>query len=150
KIAILPQNEPGRDDEWRASDVLIKTPAGWRIAALVWTPPTPNAAVNRDAKAGKLTATPIGGEPGDAGLRDAFAKLTASGLDSTRDDLVTIGSGPGERTVGPAFGKAWNAAWKGHVSVVSSVARLTTSKTTGWVVARVELAKPGYKIPFFM
>jgi hypothetical protein len=139
----------GTPQDWRASDVLVQTPNGWRIAALAWTSATDNAAANRDAKAGKLTAAKLAGDPGDASLNAAFAKLTTDGATSVAKDLVAIGSGPGERTVGaPAFTKAWNAAWKGKTTVVSSVARLAPSGTTGWVAATIELQKTGYKIPF--
>jgi hypothetical protein len=137
---------------WRASDVLIETPTGWRAAAMAWTEPKGNAEANRDAKAGKLTAGTLEGDPGDATLRAAFAKLTTDGVDATaaaRVDVVAIGSGPGERSVGgPGFAKAWNAAWKGKVNVVSAIARALPSGTTGWVAATIELAKPGYKVPF--
>lgn len=136
-------------EDWRASDMLVQTPAGWRIAALAWTSPTDNATVNKDAKAGKLTATKLGGDAGDASLNAAFAKLTTEGVKYIAKDLVAIGSGPGERTVGAAaFTKAWNAAWKGKTTLVSSVARLAPSGTTGAVAATIELQKSGYKIPF--
>jgi hypothetical protein len=46
--------------------------------------------------------------------------------------------------------KGWNAAWKGKVAILSSIARLAPSGTTGWVAARVELAKTGYKIQFML
>jgi hypothetical protein len=137
---------------WRASDVLVKTAQGWRIAALDWTEPRANAAVNRDAKAGKLSARSLGEDRGDASLCDAFARLTTGGVDAAaaaRTDLVAIGSGPGERTVGGAgFARAWNAAWKGKVTIASIFGRALPSGTTGWVGASIELAKPGYKVPF--
>lgn len=152
KVTLLEPSSPGRDVPWRASDALVKTPAGWRIAALAWTEPVANAKANAQAKAGKLTAQPLDGEPGDASLRDAFAKLTTDGVDAAaaaRPDLVAIGSGPGERTVGgAALARAWNAAWKGKLAIVSSRAQALPSGTTGWVAATVELAKPGYKLPF--
>jgi ketosteroid isomerase-like protein len=133
----------------RASDVLVKTPKGWRIAAFAWTEAMPNATANRDAKARKLVAGKLAADPGDAGLRDVFAKMTTEGLKNVAPDLVAIGSGPGERTVGgPGFAKAWNAAWKGKTTIVSSVARMMPSGTTGWVTSTIELAKTGYKIPF--
>jgi ketosteroid isomerase-like protein len=151
-IGLLEPNTPGRDVAWRASDVLVKTAQGWRIAALAWTEPRANAAVNHDAKAGKLSARSLGEERGDASLCDAFARLTTGGVDTAaaaRTDLVAIGSGPGERTVGGAgFARAWNAAWKGKVTVVSVFGRALPSGTTGWVGASIELAKPRYKIPF--
>jgi len=151
-IALLERNTPGRDVPWRASDVLVKTAEGWRIAAMDWTEPRANAAVNRDAKAGKLSARSLGEDPGDASLCDAFARLTTAGVDAAaaaRSDLVAIGSGPGERTVGGAvFARAWNAAWNGKVTVASVFGRALPSGTTGWVGASIELAKPGYKVPF--
>jgi hypothetical protein len=68
---------------------------------------------------------------------------------AARSDLVAIGSGPGERTVGGAvFARAWNAAWKGKVTVASVFGRALPGGTTGWVGASIELAKPGYKVPF--
>jgi hypothetical protein len=152
RITLLEPNTSGRDVPWRASDVLVKTPKGWRIAALAWTEPVGNAAANARAKSGKLTAQKLDGDPGDQGLRDAFAKLTTDGVDATaaaRSDLVALGSGPGERTAGgAAFARAWNAAWKGKIAIVSSLGRALPSGTTGWVAATIELAKPGYKLPF--
>jgi ketosteroid isomerase-like protein len=151
-VTLLETNTAGRDTPWRASDVIVMTPKGWRIAALAWTEPVANAEANRQAKAGKLAASKLEGAPGDQSLRDAFAKLTTDGVDAAaaaRDDLVAIGSGPGERTVGgPAFARPWTAAWKGKVTIISSVAHTTPSGTTGWVAATIELARPGYKLPF--
>jgi len=151
-IGLLERNTPGRDVAWRASDVLVKTAQGWRIAAAAWTEPRANPAVNRDAKAGKLSARSLGEDRGDASLCDAFTRLTTGGVDAAaaaRADLVAIGSGPGERTVGgAAFARPWNAAWKGKVTVVSVFGRALPSGTTGWVGASIELAKPGYKLPF--
>jgi ketosteroid isomerase-like protein len=133
----------------RASNLLVATPNGWRIAALAWTEPTENDLANKDAKAGKLKAEPLEPEPGDASLREAFAKLTTDGATNVAKDIVAFGSGPNERTVGAAaFTKPWNAAWKGKTTIVSSVARVAPSGTTGWVAATVELQKKGYKIPF--
>lgn len=147
RISDLKHGDMAQDK--RASNVLVQTPKGWRIAVFAWTDAMPNADVNRDAKAGKLVAGKITADAGDATLRDVFAKLTTDGLKNVAPDLVAFGSGPGERTVGgPAFAKAWNAAWKGKTTVVSSVARLLPSGTTGWVAATIELAKQGYKVPF--
>lgn len=151
-VTLLEPNTPGSDHAWRVSDVLVQTPKGWRIAAAAWTEPRANASVNRDAKAGKLTAEKLDSPSGDPNLGAAFAKLTTEGVDASaaaRADLVAIGSGPGERTVGGAsFAKAWNAAWKGKLTIISSVARTLPSGTTGWVAATVTLAKAGYTIPF--
>jgi ketosteroid isomerase-like protein len=133
----------------RVSDFIVQTPQGWRIAARAWTDAVENPRVNKEAKAGKRKAQPLKPEAGDASLNAAFAKLTTDGATNVAKDLVAIGSGPGERTVGaPAFTKPWNAAWKGKTTIVSSVARVAPSGTTGWVAATVELQKTGYKIPF--
>ena len=138
----------------RASDVLVKTPRGWQLAAVAWTQDTDNDSAKRDAKAGRLKAEPVPGDPGDASLRAAFAKLTTAGVDpagAARADLVAIGSGPDERTVGgPGFARPWNAYWKGHITIVASTAHTTPSGTTGWVTASIELAKPGYQMPFLV
>lgn len=149
RLTVLPQNQPGRDDPWRASDVLVQTPAGWRIAAALWSEPRANAVTNRDAKAGTLPALPALEGPSDPELAAALDALVTTGATSVAPDLVAIGSGPGERTVGgAAFAAAWNAGWKGRVEVASRLARRAPSGTTGWVVANVWLAKPGYRIPF--
>ncbi|HEY1549562.1 MAG TPA: hypothetical protein VGG28_17160 [Kofleriaceae bacterium] len=137
----------------RTSELLASTPAGWKIAAAFASDARPNADVDRDAKAGKapppLALPPAGG---DASLLAAFAALAADGVDATaakRADLVAIGSGPGERTVGGAvLARGWNAAWKGKLTIASSTAGLAPSGTTGWVVARVTQAKSGYAVPF--
>jgi hypothetical protein len=137
---------------WRATDVLVQTPTGWRLAARDRSAPVGNAELERDAKAGKRVAAKLAGDPGDASLNAAFAKLTTDGVDPTaaaRTDLVAIGSGPGERTVGGGvLARAWNAAWKGKVTVASSIARVLPSGTTGWVAASVAQVKSGYQVPF--
>jgi len=153
KLSILPQNEKGRDDPWRVSSVLVKTAAGWKMAATTWTEPVANAKANADAKAGKLPATPaFTVPPGDAALGAAFAKVVSDGIDAAaqaRGDLVAFGSGPGERTVGGAvLARGWNAGWKGKATITSSTAKLAPSGTTGWVAAAVSLSKGSYKIPF--
>ena len=128
--------------------------AGWRIAASAWSAPVANRAAERLAKDRHAPPASPSHDRGDAELVAAFAKLTTDGVDATaaaRADLVAIGSGPGERTVGgAAFARPWNAAWKGHVAVVSSLGHLAPSKTTGWVVAHIELAKAGSKQPFLV
>jgi hypothetical protein len=148
-VALIETNTVGEDTTWRLSDMLVQTAQGWRITAAAWTEPMANAKANKDAKAGKLKAQKLDGEAGDASLNAAFAKLTADGATNVAKDIVAIGSGPGERTVGAAaFTKPWNAAWKGKTTIVSSIARLAPSGTTGWVAATVELQKTGYKLPF--
>lgn len=147
QVSLLATNKPGEDATWRVGDVLVDTAKGWRIAVAAWTQPVDNAKANRDAKAGTLKAQKLDGDPGDASLNAAFAKLVTDGATNVAKDIVAIGSGPGERTVG-AFAKPWNAAWKGKTTIVSSIARLAPSGTTGWVVATIELQKTGYKIPF--
>jgi ketosteroid isomerase-like protein len=160
-LTLLPRDDASYKAQWRFSDVLAKGATGWKIVAWALTQPMANATANRDAKAGKLQVptafTDPNGEskpldPGDATLRAAFTTLTTDGLDAAaaaRSDLVAIGSGPGERTVGGAsLAGGWNASWKGKSTISSIVARLAPSGTTGWVAAHVMLAKPGYQLPF--
>jgi hypothetical protein len=137
----------------RVSELLVKTPAGWQIAAEFATEPRGDDEAARAAKAGKPApqlALPPGG--GDASLLAAFGKLASDGVDADaakRADLVAIGSAPGERTVGGAvLARGWNAYWKGRVKIASSVAGIAPSGTTGWVAANVSQAKSGYAIPF--
>jgi SnoaL-like domain len=140
-------------DKRRASYVLAAEPGGtWNIIAVTATKAVANAAANADAKAGKLAApAAFTVEPGDEGLRAAFAKLTTEGLKAPSPSLVAFGSGPGERTTtGEALAKGWNAGWKGKTTIASSIARLAPSGTTGWVAANVALAKTGYTIPFHL
>lgn len=150
RLTILPQNQPGRDDPWRISALLVKTAAGWRIFASDWSEPRDNAAVNRAAKAAAAPLPELPATPSDPELSAAFDALITDGLPATgRDDLVAIGSGPNERTVGAAaLAAGWNSHWKGHVTVTSRTSRRTPSGTTGYVVANVLLAKPGYRVPF--
>jgi len=139
---------------FRVSDALVKTDHGWRIAATAWTEPVANDRANKDAKAGKLSIDKLDVPGGDASLAAAFAKLGHDGLDATataRKELVAIGSGPGERTIGGGvLARAWKAAWVGHVATSSLVARVLPSGTTGWVVATIELDKKTYKLPFLV
>jgi hypothetical protein len=133
----------------RVSDFIVQTPQGWRIGARAWTDDTENATANKDAKAGQLKARTLEPDAGDASLNAAFAKLTTDGATNVAKDIVAIGSGPDERTVGAAaFVKPWNAAWKGKTTIVSSIARLAPSRTTGWVAATVVIQRTGSKIPF--
>ncbi len=151
--AILHGPDDGDEALVRASDVLVRTKDGWRLAAMAWTVPVPDAEAERDARAGKRKVATLNGDTGsDASLRDAFAKLTTDGVDAVaaaRKDLVVIGSAPGERTVGgKSFAAGWNQAWKGKLAIASSVAHVLPSTTTGWVAATGELASPrGAKIP---
>lgn len=145
----IPRRGEDNTVDMRASNLLVQTPKGWRTAAFAWSEPTENDLANKQAKSGSLKAGKLTADPGDAELNAAFAKLTTDGATIVAKDLVAFGSGPNERTVGgPAFAKPWNAAWKGKTMIVSSVARLAPSGTTGWVAATVELQKKGYKIPF--
>lgn len=135
-------------DGTRASYLLAATPDGWRVTAVHTSKPVPNAKANADAKANKIPRAPFTADAGDATLIAAFAKLTTEGLAAPPDQLVAIGTAAGERTTrGPAFARAWNAAWKGKTTVTSSVAHTAPSGTTGWVAATVDVAKPGYKMP---
>jgi ketosteroid isomerase-like protein len=141
--------------DWRISELVVKTPAGWRIAASVWTTAIPDATANKDAKAGKKKGPRVSldDKASDASLRAAFGKLLTDGLDATaaaRKDLVAIGSAPGERTNGGAIhAKAW-AGWKGKATVTSSDAGVSPAGSTGWVAANVEVDKGGYKMPFIV
>lgn len=143
----------------RASEVAVKTSAGWRIAGGEWSVAQANKAVNDAAIAGKLSALDAVADDdgGDKDVRAAFASLVADGVDAAgaaRKDLVSIGSGPGERsTTGAALAKPWKAAWVGHVDVKGHIRVETApSGTTAWVTANVTLGKHkggvGYAIPF--
>jgi len=142
------------DTDFRITEIAVKTPKGWRIAAGMWSIPFDNASVNKAAKAGKQYAgNPIEGGGGDESLQKAFTKLTTGPLDATaaaRKDLVAFGSGVGERTIGGAvLAKAWAAAWANHLTIVDKyVAGIAPSGTTGWVIADVLLDKKTYKVRF--
>ena len=142
------------DTDYRITEIAVKTPKGWRIAAGMWSTPTDNARVNKAAKAGKQSdGNRFEGGDGDESLQTAFTKLTTGPLDATaaaRKDLVAYGSGPGERTVGGAvLAKAWAAAWANHLTIVDNyVAEVAPSGTTGWVIADVLLDKKTYKVRF--
>lgn len=139
---------------FRVSDVLVKTPKGWRVAVTAWSLPVANDVVNKEARAGKRSLDDLEGKDSDATLVAAFTKLATDGLDPTaaaRKDLVAFGSGPGERTTGGAIlAKAWKAAWAKRVTVASIVARVAPSGTTGWIAATVALDKKTYKVPFLV
>lgn len=138
----------------RVSSVLVKTQAGWRIAATMISEPVANATVNAGAKAGNWKHATFAGAAGDAAVQAAFDDLVANGLDqaaAASPDLVAIGSADGERTVGGGpLAKAWSAAWKGKAKVTSRIAGLAPSGTTGWVGATLELPKKGYNVPFYV
>src|SRR5215468_3106618 len=141
---------------YRVSDLLVKTSQGWRIAATAWTEAIANDVVNKEAKVGKRSFDYLVLEVknSDAALVAAFNKLATDGVDATaatRKDLVVVGSGPGERTIGGGeFAKPWKAAWVKHVTVSSAVARVAPSGTTGWVIATIVLDKRTYKVPFLV
>lgn len=141
------------DQELRVTEIAVKSAGGWRIAGGLWSSPMANAAVNKAAKAGKLKLSALD-TGGDATLRAQVAKLAAGPLDAAaqkRNDLVAIGSGPDERTVGGAvLARAWAAAWAKHLTIDSAAATLAPSGTTGWVLATVRLDKGSYKIPFLI
>ena len=117
------------------------------------TEPQDNGEVDRAAKQGKIPIPkPFVGPSGDPSLVAAFAKLASDGVDATaaaRADLVAIGSGPNERTVGGAvLARGWKALWRGKLTIASTIAGLAPSGTTGWVAAHVALAKGSYTTPF--
>jgi hypothetical protein len=139
------------DDYWRASDVVVKTDAGWRIAAAAWTQPRDDADAIKSAKRGpSLHPATLEGDPGDAGLVAAFSRLVADGAGVATDDFIAIGSADERMVGGRAFATPWNAAWKGRAKVRAISARLAPSKTTGWVVARVDLPGADYTLPFLV
>jgi hypothetical protein len=138
--------------DYRASELVTKTKDGWRVTAGLWSEAEPNAEINKAAKAGKLEALPMIGTGGDKSLLDAFTKLTTGTFDDAaakRKDLVAIGSGPKERTVGGAsLAKAWQAAWANRLTIDATLASSDPKATLGFVLANVTLAKKDYKIPF--
>jgi len=148
------------DHEYRVSDVLVRGPERWLIAAAMWSEGQPNAKVNQAAQAGKAPAlpplAPADDKAGDASLRDAFTALLAGPLDAVaakRATLAAIGSGPKEVSrTGKALAGPWAAAWAKHVTVVGGViAKVAPGGNTGWVAADVDLdkAKPApYKLRF--
>jgi ketosteroid isomerase-like protein len=156
------RSENGRADfpeyDYRATEILVSTSGGWKLAGGTWSQAQPNAKINKEAAAGKpRTLAELPASHGDKTLLDAFSSLLRSRLGpsaTARTDLVVIGSGPGERTVGGAkLAKAWDAAWQGHLAALGSPAvHVAPSGTTGWVIANVELTKKvgakSYVIPF--
>lgn len=145
-----------RKQLYRVSDALVRTPKGWRAVATAWTYPVDNAVANAEAKAKQrgFGYLELATAHGEAALVAAFAKLATDGLDaaaSARKDLVVIGSGPGERTIGGGgFAKAWAAAWVKHVKVDAAIGELAPSGTTGWVIATIRLGKPTYDVAFLV
>jgi SnoaL-like domain len=142
--------------EYRVSELAVKTANGWRIAAAAWSQPQPNAVIERNAQQGRATApASLGGDPGDASLREAFTKLTTDGLDTAatrRAVLVAIGSGPGERTTtGRALARPWAALWANKLTIDGKVVAVTAGNT-GCVFANVRLDRKrngaSYKTPF--
>jgi ketosteroid isomerase-like protein len=140
----------------RVSELVVKTAAGWRVAARAITEPLDDKFANSQARANKLGHAGRLADEGDEELRAAFAKLVEVGFakpEAAARQLVVFGSAPNERTTsGPAFAKAWNAAWAKHVDVDAATAWLAPSKTTGWIIANVQLrkgkGKDEYRIPF--
>jgi ketosteroid isomerase-like protein len=133
---------------YRASELVVKTAAGWRVAAAMWSRPQPNDVVNKAARANtQLAFTELKGlGPADQGLEAAFLDLQRGTLDkdaAARKDLLAIGSGPGERTVGGGLlATAWTAAWSKRSSLANPlIAKLAPSGNTGWVIADVILDK---------
>ncbi len=128
--------------DMRVSEVAVKTAAGWRIVAGLWSTGFPDAAVNKAAQDHPAKLKPL--LPGTVPLENKdlfmrFLELQDHSLDATAKaskDLVAIGSAPGERSVGGAsLAAAWDAAWKGHFPMASgSIAAVTPSGHTGYVV----------------
>jgi hypothetical protein len=142
--------------EYRVSELAVKTANGWRIAAAAWSQPQSNTVIEHNAQLGRATApATLGGDLGDASLREAFAKLTTDGLDaaaSRRGQLVAIGSGPGERTTtGRALARPWTALWANKLTIDGKLVAVTAG-TTGVVFANVRLDRKRngalYKTPF--
>ncbi|MCE9573558.1 MAG: nuclear transport factor 2 family protein [Deltaproteobacteria bacterium] len=141
----------------RASEVAVKTAAGWRIAGGAWSGAQPNAPVNAAAQKGTLTLAAIPAAAEDADARAALDALIASGVDAPaakRASLVAIGSGPKELTSsGAVLAKAWKGGWLGKVVIDGATrAVVAPSGTVAWVTADVRLTKTkgkaSYAIPF--
>ncbi len=140
----IPQHG-GHAEIWRITEIAVDTGSGWRVAAMAWTAPVADAVA--DKAAGQDGAKPAldqldGG--GDDGLRAAFKKLVDTGFGDAGHvaaGVVAIGTAPGERSSGPGFAKAWNAAWAKRLDVTGVTAGLSPSATTGWVIANTHLRK---------
>lgn len=136
----------------RITDVAIKTADGWKLALAARSRGVADTTVNAEAKVGKRPVPASTPATGDPALRAVFDSLLENGLDDVaaiQPRLVAIGSAPKEHTIGGAIlATGWNAAWKGKAKLTSVWARTTPSGTTGWVVAKVALQKPGYVVPF--
>lgn len=159
KMQLGMGNGPPVTINYRASELLVKVGAAWKVHAAAWSEGVADAKVNAVAKAGKVQSPEpvIEKETGDAALFEAFDHLLAKGFDArsaANATLVGIGSAPKELTLGgkklaPGFAKGW----VGKVSTTGPrLALMTPSSTTGAVWANVALTKVAgkvtYKIPF--
>jgi len=142
--------------EVRASEVAVKRPGGWRIAGGMWSVAQGNDAVNKAAQAGTLAKlAPL---PPTATGDDLLAAVTVlqtgpiDKLAAARADLVALGSGPGERSIGGAkLAAPWAAGWAKHVTFGGALMTRSPSGRTAWVAidALLDKAKPKpYQIPF--
>jgi hypothetical protein len=146
------------DRDERASELVVKTKDGWRVAGGLWSDTEDNKRVNTTAQAGKMPALdPVADADGDAAVRAAVDALLAKGLDdaaAARKELIALGSGPKEvTTTGAAIAKPWKAAWVGKAAIDGKVsAHVAPSGTTAWAIANLKLTKTkgtaSYTIPF--
>jgi hypothetical protein len=139
--------------ELRGTAFALPGPAGWQIQTALVTWARANADVNKAAAAGTSPAfTPLPALVGDKALLDAVKALTSGGLDAiaaARKDLIALGSGPGEKTVGGAkLVKPWKAAWAGKLETTGGLVTMSRTGTSAFVVLDAKLDKGKYKIPF--
>jgi hypothetical protein len=139
--------------EFHVTQLLVKTPAGWRVAGGAVIEAQPNAPVDKAAAAGKLAAfasLPAATRGDD--LAAAVAALASGPLDkiaAARAKLIALGSGPGERTAsGRALAAPWAAAWAKHVAFGGAVYATSASGRTAWVAVDAQLDKKQFKQPF--
>jgi ketosteroid isomerase-like protein len=141
------------DTDYRVTEIVKKTPKGWRVVTALWSSGRADKDIFESAKKGELkplTAIPAGG---DKTLIDAFTALTTGALDaeaSKRKDLVLFGSAPKERmTSGAILAKAWGTDWSNKLKIDSIRASAADPKATlGYVIANVTQQKKGFTVQF--
>jgi hypothetical protein len=139
--------------ELRGTAFAVPGPLGWQIQTALVTWARPNADVNKAAAAGTSPKLePLPALVGEKSLIEAVRALTSGPLDAiaaARKDLIALGSGPGEKTIGGAkLVKPWKAAWAGKLETTGGLVTMSKSGRSAFVVLDAKLDKGKFKIPF--
>jgi hypothetical protein len=136
----------------RASELFVKSGERWQVRAAAWSAAKPVAVIVKAAKAGKLAAleTVFDQDLGDRDVLAAMKAFASDGLDaraSARKDVVGIGIGAGERTIGGKQLAAKLAKDWGATLTLDGAIWGVTAGSTACATVNASLQRGGATVP---